>query len=37
VADSDLAELLRVLERNRVRYVVIGAQAAVIHGVPVVT
>ena len=37
VADPDLAELLRVLERHDVRYVVIGAQAAVIHGVPVIT
>jgi hypothetical protein len=37
VAEPDLAELLRVLERHRVRYVVIGAQAAVIHGVPVIT
>jgi hypothetical protein len=37
VAESSLGRLLRVLERHRVAYVVIGAQAAVIHGVPVVT
>jgi hypothetical protein len=37
VAEPDLGELLHVLERHGVRYVVIGAQAAVIHGVPVVT
>ena len=37
MAEPDLAELLHVLERHGVRYVVIGAQAAVIHGVPVVT
>jgi len=37
VAETDLAGLLRVLERHGVRYVVIGAQAAVIHGVPLLT
>jgi hypothetical protein len=37
VAEPDLGQLLRVLERHEVVYVVIGAQAAVIHGVPVVT
>ena len=35
--EPGLSELLRVLERHGVRYIVIGAQAAVIHGVPVVT
>ena len=35
--EANLFELLRVLERHGVRYVVIGAQAAVIHGVPVIT
>jgi len=37
VAEPDLGHVLRVLERHGVAYVVIGAQAAVIHGVPVVT
>jgi hypothetical protein len=37
VAEPDLAELLGVFERHGVRYVVIGAQAAVIRGVPLVT
>ena len=37
MAEPDLRRLLRVLERHEVSYVVIGAQAAVIHGVPVVT
>jgi hypothetical protein len=37
VPDSDLGALLHVLGRHEVAYVVIGAQAAVIHGVPVVT
>ena len=37
MAEANLGRLLRVLERHRVSYVVIGAQAAVIHGVPVVT
>jgi hypothetical protein len=37
VAEPDLRGLLRLLERHDVRYVVIGAQAAVIHGAPVVT
>jgi hypothetical protein len=37
VAEPVLGELLRVLERHEVRYVVIGAQAAVIHGVPLLT
>jgi hypothetical protein len=37
VAEPDLSRLLRLLERHGVRYLVIGAQAAVIHGVPVVT
>jgi hypothetical protein len=37
VPEPDLGELLRVLERHRVRYVVIGAQAAVMHGVPLLT
>jgi len=37
MAEPDLAELLRILEHNRVRYVVIGAQAAVVHGVPLLT
>jgi hypothetical protein len=37
VAEPVLGELLRVLERYEVRYVVIGAQAAVIHGVPLLT
>jgi hypothetical protein len=37
VAEPDLSELLRTLDRHEVRYVVIGAQAAVIHGVPLIT
>lgn len=37
MAEPDLRRLLGVLERHEVSYVVIGAQAAVIHGVPVVT
>jgi hypothetical protein len=37
VAEPDLGQLLGVLERHEVVYVVIGAQAAVIHGAPVVT
>ena len=37
MAEPDLTGLLRVLDRHEVRFVVIGAQAAVIHGVPVVT
>lgn len=37
MAEPVLGELLRVLERHEVRYVVIGAQAAVIHGVPLLT
>ena len=37
MAEPDLRRLLRVLERHDVSFVVIGAQAAVIHGVPVVT
>jgi hypothetical protein len=37
VAEPDLRRLLQVLERHQVAFVVIGAQAAVIHGVPVVT
>jgi hypothetical protein len=37
VTQPDLAELLRVLDRHGVDHIVIGAQAAVVHGVPVVT
>jgi hypothetical protein len=37
VTEPDLGELLRVLDRHNVTFVVIGAQAAAIHGVPVVT
>ena len=37
MAEPDVGELLRVLDRHRVDYIVIGAQAAVIHGVPVIT
>jgi len=37
VAEPDLRRLLHVLERHEVAFVIIGAQAAVIHGVPVVT
>ena len=36
-AEFDPAELLRVLEAHEIEYVVIGAQAALAHGVPVVT
>jgi len=35
--EPDLGRLLHVLDGHGVEYVVIGAQAAVIHGVPVVT
>ena len=37
MSEPVLGELLSVLERHEVRYVVIGAQAAVIHGVPLLT
>ena len=37
MAEPDLGDVLRTLERNDVRYVVIGAQAAVIHGAPLLT
>lgn len=37
MADFDPAEVLRVLERHGVRYVVIGALAAAASGAPVVT
>ena len=37
MAETDLLEILRVLERHGSRYVVIGAQAAVVHGAPVLT
>ena len=37
VAEPDLADVLRSLERHGVRYVVIGAQAAIIHGAPILT
>jgi hypothetical protein len=37
VAEADPLEILRVLERHRVRYVLIGAAAARIAGAPVVT
>jgi hypothetical protein len=37
MVEHDLGEILRILERHGVRYVVIGAQAAVIHGVPLLT
>ena len=36
-AEFDPAELLRVLEAHKVEYVVIGAQAALAHGAPIVT
>lgn len=37
MAEPDLGGLLRVLDRHEVQYVVIGAQAVAIHGVPVIT
>jgi hypothetical protein len=37
VTEADPLEILRVLERHRVRYVLIGAAAARIAGAPVVT
>jgi hypothetical protein len=37
VAEADPLEILRVLERHQVRYVLIGAAAARIAGAPVVT
>jgi hypothetical protein len=37
VTDADPLEILRVLQRHRVRYVLIGAAAARIAGAPVVT
>lgn len=37
VPDSPTAALLRVLEAHRVQYVVIGAQAAIVHGAPLAT
>jgi hypothetical protein len=37
VVEFDPAEALRVLERHRVAYVVVGALAAAAHGAPIVT
>jgi hypothetical protein len=37
MAEPDLREVLRALERHGVRYVVIGAQAAVARGAPILT
>lgn len=37
MAEFDPVEALRVLERNRVRYVVVGALAAAASGAPVIT